>query len=437
MTLQRKNNITMTTKERINFPQYRTASEYDNESELMTAIRFTTLIGNYDLAIELLDKYEDINKDINKEDDDEKTLLINVLLMDSPYLNPNFIKLIIEKGANVNKKINPLIDIIEKLEEHDIIKKKFKNYIDKSITKYYENEKIIHVPLLLAASKSYNDIVNILLEKGANINDRDAKGRTLLINAVKNNNIDLVDSAIKFKADLDIEDNKRKSALFYSLDHSCEESTKLLLDAGAKMYSNGFSCPFSKVTGENFGSGDYKKAKLFFDKGAKIDEEEHRNAFKRTIERRDFTLLELFINNITEIKKEGKLLNKVMKKSLNDNSLKIIKLMIKKGYPYNKRYVIDNIDKSNKELIKMLTDTNDILLQAIKLKNVNMISVLMKEEIYNENMFYEIIKLGDIKTLELYCETTKPVLFRNDIFEKIINDESNTDILNFIYTYFK
>jgi ankyrin repeat protein len=71
---------------------------------------------------------------------------------------------------------------------------------------------VLGVCLLLAAQKRRHSIVRTLLDKGVDIDSRDATGRTALHRAADWNDKDLVEMLLKYNADVDIKDNKLETA---------------------------------------------------------------------------------------------------------------------------------------------------------------------------------------------------------------------------------
>lgn len=175
--------ITMTTRDKITFPE--NESKFESESDLMVAIRYSNLGSNLDIAKLLLENYVESGTSINKVDDEGKTLLITSLCMYKKYVDIDIIKLIIEKGAYINKKLNPLTDILDKLEGEGIIPNKLKKEIN-NITNSYTCE---NIPLISALDNDHFDIIRFLLEKDCDINEKSFHGDTFLISAVMSNKI--------------------------------------------------------------------------------------------------------------------------------------------------------------------------------------------------------------------------------------------------------
>lgn len=92
-------------------------------------------------------------------------------------------------------------------------------------------------PLMQAASTFFatnrGDMVRLLIQSGANLNQQDSEGRTALMHALGYSDMDVIETLIKAGVDLDIQDNEGNTAL---MQVELSKSTKLvdlLKQAGA------------------------------------------------------------------------------------------------------------------------------------------------------------------------------------------------------------
>lgn len=427
----------MTSRDQITFPENEKKSEYDDKSDLMVAIKFSKLGKNFDIAKELLEKYDDINK----IDDEGKTLLIKTLFSSNEHLNKDIIKLIIEKGSHVSKLVNPFISLSDKIEKETTYPISLLTKIKETINKYTD-----FLPLTISIDRNDFETAKLLLEKGANVNELNRHGDTLLIKSVFNSDrIEFTKLALEYKADTNITDNIEKSALYYAVDFRKTEHIKLLLDAGANINSTKNS-PFKKAIERSLESKDYSTIlKMFFEKGAKVDMLENNGikSLKDALFLKNFDVYNLLIDNGVDFNKEDNGISALMyafSKSNYDDLLNVIKCMLEKNGKQSgidKELALKITDKNNKELIKILkVNQNSLLLKAIKAKNINMITLLLKEKINIDENFIEIIKLNDLEVLKLCCENIKTELKCYDILDKLVNDKINSDILDYIYKKF-
>ena len=144
----------------------------------------------------------------------------------------DIIKILISHGANINYKMRgvctPLLIAVSKnnfeLVDEMIGKMKADPNLsdDKGIT-----------PMFIAASKGFNEIINILLKYGIDINCRMKGGCTPLLVAVSKNNFELVDEMIgKMKADPNLSDDKGITPMFIAASKGFNEIINILLKYG-------------------------------------------------------------------------------------------------------------------------------------------------------------------------------------------------------------
>ena len=421
----------MSIRNQITLPENTTSK---NSSDLMLAITFSKLGNNYDLSKLLLENYGNINK----IDKDGKTLLINVLLLNNEYINNDIIKLIIDKGAYINKIPNPFLKMISELEDSvdAVIIEKFKKNTD-IISSF--------TPLILATKKNNIEIVKYLLGKGANIDEQDDNGDTFLIAAVENTYFEIFKLAIESNANLDLLDKSGRSALYYAARSKNMEYAKILFNKGIKIDNESKS--FKIAVANDINENRIVMSQLFFEKGATIKmlDSDGLENLRDAIKMENCDMCTLLINNGIDVNRAvsysyNSVLMYTFNISKNDNLLKVIKLMILKGGIVNKEKALKKIDPSNKELIKMLNSKqscdNELLLKAVNSKNINMIKLLLKKGTIDNDTFIEIIRLNDMDLLKFCCDTVKIELKYNDILNKLVNNDIKYDILNFIYENF-
>ena len=138
-------------------------------------------------------------------------------------------------------------------------------------------------PLHYAVSSSHNDIVKLLISKGADVNfmadvsrnrrSSHSRGLSPLIVAIKVHNVEGVRMLLANDADINAKDGNTngESPLFYSLNNGNIEITKMLIDEGAdfNMRNNKNLTPLDRVIGWN----DDFSANLLRKYGGKTGEE--------------------------------------------------------------------------------------------------------------------------------------------------------------------
>jgi ankyrin repeat protein len=83
---------------------------------------------------------------------------------------------------------------------------------------------------MFAASHGYNDIIELMLEKGADVNFKGYENYTPLMDAVRSNNLETVKFLLEKGADVNLKNKNNKTALLFSWN---EDIIKLLLEHGA------------------------------------------------------------------------------------------------------------------------------------------------------------------------------------------------------------
>lgn len=118
-----------------------------------------------------------------------------------------------------------------------------KSLIKKGINEKYPNEKIIGYridiknmcPIHIAAEFGYIEIVEALIENGADINIKGRYDYTALHKACQSNKIDIVKILIKNGADVNIKNDIKQTALYYALEYGYEEIVDILMKNGANL----------------------------------------------------------------------------------------------------------------------------------------------------------------------------------------------------------
>ncbi|XP_050390792.1 serine/threonine-protein phosphatase 6 regulatory ankyrin repeat subunit B-like [Patella vulgata] len=195
------------------------------KSPLMLASKY----GNLEL-IELLHKH---NVDVNKQDDLGRTSLY--LAVQNDYLNAVDILLKINgcDGASVNKQDgrgrtslnfakrngnNSTVDVLLKTDACDA------NLSDNQGKS----------PLMLAVQSGNTELMELLHQYGADINQQDNRGKTSLYLAVQNDDLNAVDVLLKMNdCDVNLSDSKGKSPLMLAVQNSNTELIGLLHQYGA------------------------------------------------------------------------------------------------------------------------------------------------------------------------------------------------------------
>ncbi len=122
-----------------------------------------------------------------------------------------------------------------------------------------------YTALTLAAINNYAQIVEALVNAGANMDMQNKSGNTALIFAAKKNHHETVEILVNAGANLDIQNNKKNTALILAVKKRHIQIVKILLSAGADVNIENKD---NGCTALNFYSS-YKIKKLLKKAGAK------------------------------------------------------------------------------------------------------------------------------------------------------------------------
>ncbi len=97
-----------------------------------------------------------------------------------------------------------------------------------SSAKFKENTGAFQTPLIFAVNKDDTELIKLLIDKGADINQRNFYKETAIIMAAGGGNIDVVRLLLSYKPDLDLLDREHKSALYYAQEKNYKDIVLLL-----------------------------------------------------------------------------------------------------------------------------------------------------------------------------------------------------------------
>jgi cytohesin len=134
-------------------------------------------------------------------------------------------------------------------------------------------------PLHIAAERGRLDLVQVLIERGADVNIRDSQGRTPLHAAAIGGNAEVIRLLIKLGADVNARDNYGETPLHLvaaegaAYPHpSYEEAAKALLDAGADVNARNAD---GKTPLHIASVGNPALVKLFIERGADVNAQDN------------------------------------------------------------------------------------------------------------------------------------------------------------------
>jgi len=315
---------------------------YFNMTALMTAAAYGRLE-----EVKLLLKYgADKNKVFNNKD----TALM--------LANANWISL--KEENPLKKNYFSIIQLLKKNEE--LIKPSYKKLLEasrdgnlKKVIKYFEssifdiNQKDTSedstgdTALGYACKYGHLEIVKFLVEKGADINQKNDFGKTPLMYASARGHLEIVELLLKNKADINKKNSKDMTALMYASLHEYPKIVKLLIEKGASI-NNKDNNKFNAFMLANKNTHSSNKADLILiQKSLKGRENLLKKNFKELLEASkngNLKKVELLLkeNNVDINEKDSigdSIGNTALMEACEYGHLEIVKLLIEKGADVN------------------------------------------------------------------------------------------------------
>ncbi len=204
----------------------------------------------YDTRIEIVKYLLEFDLDLEIRNNNKTNIMDDIVgeiigrrLNDDKYKNIStyymkIFSLLVEKGANAPKveMVYIIAILIQacKYGDINILKYFFNNTSDLNIDLiYYEVYNKKSTMLLYSVEYEHLDIVEYLLENGADVNLSNQSGITPLMRAILTKNIDLIKCILKYDIDINKTDNNGETALVKAAIFDDIEITKLLVGNGA------------------------------------------------------------------------------------------------------------------------------------------------------------------------------------------------------------
>jgi ankyrin repeat protein len=278
-------------------------------------------------------------------------------------------------NTDENKGITLFNTVFEKLESLDV---DIKNFINQ-----YSNKTTL---LIIAVLKIKIKIVNLLIDKGADVNKNDDKKRTPLIIACVTNNFDIVKLLIDNNANFDQTDENGFSPLMHASQNDNDSIVKLLIDKGADVnIKNKYGSSSLHLASS---CGYDKNIKLLIDANADINTRNNNleTPLISSVTGENIKAISTLIEhkaNINDYDKDGDtvlhyacLINTPLQKD-------IVELLLNSGADVN--------IKNNKGKTPIELTNNKKIKNLLDKKNHNVLSDLLELEIFNTDQIIEYI----------------------------------------------
>ena len=185
--------------------------------------------GNFSIVKHLLEKGVNVDTKINSNG-------ITPLFKASENGHTEVVKLFLKKGAEIDVKVSDMeitpLWIASENGHTEIVKLLLEKGADIDV----KDKKYGATPLSVASEFDHAEIVKLLLEKGANVNLTDKQNISPLGVAALKGHVEVINCLLKWGAKIDIRDKKNGMTPLLAASHSGHiEVVKLLLDQGANI----------------------------------------------------------------------------------------------------------------------------------------------------------------------------------------------------------
>jgi len=327
-------------------------------------------------------KYLVNKKNVNNLNSDGETI-INYAIISG---NLKTVKYLIKIGANINNKA--------KIKYNFIIKNK---KVKKIIKTKEENTKYGDTPLIIAIKTGDEEIVSLLIEKGAIINLKNNHSNIPINISVKKNNIPITKYLIKKGAKVNPEHDSWNVPLILGIRNDNLEMVKLLVENGADINrkESVYMKPI-KIAVLDFDFTDkftdqrLEIIKYLVKKGAVLDD----NILYLAVKANSVKLIKFLLENGAKLKLNDKYGDTPYELAAEKGYLGILKKLFatkKNKEIINKSFFKAVGKKNNEEMINYLISLNadinyiddktgkNILIRAIEKNNINLVKLIVKK----------------------------------------------------------
>gem|GEM_PF-304783 len=160
--------------------------------------------------------------------------------------------------------------------------------------------------LHLATEGGHRDLIDLLLAKGADVNTKDRLGRTVLLTALDVGRGNVTDLLLERRADVNLQDQDGRSPLMVACDKGQVNLVKAFLEKGANLNASTKAGRTALMAASK--SGHQGIVELLVDKGADVEarDKEGKSALSIAMEARHLGISDLLLETMKEKRKQQK-----------------------------------------------------------------------------------------------------------------------------------
>jgi ankyrin repeat protein len=289
----------------------------------------------------------------------DKGLTTNVLVCASLLGNKNFIKLLIESGADINGQDergetaltiavkNGNTELVELLIEkgaeingknkdgETALTIAVRSWSPRALAIIIKRQPELNNKTTLTRFTSHIKNIELLIEKGADINSKNMDGETVLMNAIQNGNTELVELLIKNGAEINGKSKDGETALMYAAQNGNTELVARLIKNGAEI--NGKSKDGETALMFAIFENHTEIVELLIENGANINAQDKKGdtALLLAVQSGHEKVVELLIKNGAKINDQNKNGATALMCAAQNGHEKVVELLIKRGAVIN------------------------------------------------------------------------------------------------------
>ena len=234
----------------------------------------------------------------------------------------------------------------------------------------YENKRTHLTPLMVACNcpNSNLPVIDLLIEKGAEVDYQTNHGYSALMKAVENGNVEAVKCLIKHGAQVDLEDNRGNSALEFGCEKGNVEVVKVLLEVeGVEGLSSGdmqhsVHSSFNTAVEHN----RTKLVKWFLESGTVINIPV--SALFFAIDNQSIKMVQLLLDHGAQVSLQNERKVSALMLAVSKGNVEVVKELLERGADVNLKG-----EGGSTALLSVISAKDDVVLQQSKIAIVKLL----------------------------------------------------------------